>query len=91
MEDVVEKMYNIFHANKQEEKTENIKRKSLTYFSITTLSTMNKHDLQNMRRFWYCNRYLDRILIILDYQRNIVNEEDSDISSMTDDQREIKV
>ena len=56
MEDVVEKMYNVFHANKQEEKTENIKRKSLTYFSITTLSTMNKHDLQNMRRFWYCNR-----------------------------------
>ena len=54
MEDVVEKMYNIFHANKQEEKTENIKRK--TYFSITTQSTMNKHDLQNMRRFWYCNR-----------------------------------
>ena len=46
MEDVVGKMYNIFHANKQEEKTENTKRK--TNFSITTLNTMNKNDLKNI-------------------------------------------
>ena len=41
MEDIVEKMYNIFHANKQEEKH---KHKRKTSFSIITLNTMNKND-----------------------------------------------
>ena len=46
IEDVVEKMCNIFHANKQDENLEITKKR--TSFSITTLNTMNKNDLQNI-------------------------------------------
>ena len=52
MEDVVEKMCNIFHANKQGEIPEITKKR--TSFSITTLNTMNKNDLKiYMYRLWY--------------------------------------
>ena len=82
----------MFNANKQEEKIEIIKRK--TSFSITTLNTMNKNDRKNL-----CTDFgiitgnlkkIDLILLIVDYQRNIVNEQenDSDISSITDDEKE---
>ena len=46
MMDVVEKMYTIFHNNKQEETPEITKKR--TSFSITTLNTMNKNDLKNI-------------------------------------------
>ena len=92
MEDVVEKMYNIFHANKQEGKTENRKRK--TNFSITTLNTMNKNDLKNIcMDFGIITGNLkqnDLILLIVDYQQGVGSKEenDSDISSITDDEKE---
>jgi len=92
IEDVVEKMYDIFHANKQEENPEITKKR--TSFSITTLNTMNKNDLKNI-----CTNYgivtgnlkkNDLILLIVDYQRHIINKEehDSDISSITDDEKD---
>ena len=46
MEDVVKKMYTIFHDNKQEETQEITKKR--TSFSITALNTMNKNDLKNI-------------------------------------------
>ena len=92
MMDVVEKMYTIFHDNKQEDKTEITKKR--TSFSITTLNTMNKNDLKNI-----CIHFVivtgnlkknDLILLIVDYQRGVGSKEeyDSDISSITDDEKE---
>ena len=92
IKDVVEKMYTIFHANKQEE-TPEITKKG-TSFSITTLNTMNKNDLKNICiDFGIVTGNLkknDLILLLVDHQRGIgSNEEnDSDISSITDDEKE---
>ena len=85
-------MYTIFHDNKQEDKTEITKKR--TSFSITTLNTMNKNDLKNI-----CIHFVivtgnlkknDLILLIVDYQRGVGSKEeyDSDISSITDDEKE---
>ena len=53
---------------------------------------MNKNDPKNIRAdFGIVIDNLksnDLILIIVDYQQNIVNEQNSDISSMTDDEKE---
>ena len=87
----VDKMYNVYNVytnnQKQEETTENTKRR--TNFSIKTLHTMNKNDVKFLcTDFGIITGNLkknDLILPIVDYQRNIVNEEerDSDISSIT--------
>jgi len=89
MEEVVEKMYNLFNDNKQEEEiTTNTKRR--TNFSISTLNTMKKEDLKNLCTDFGIKtgnlKKNDLILLIVDYQRNIENEQenDSDISSLTD-------
>ena len=92
MEDVVEKMCNIFHANKQDENPEITKKR--TSFSITTLNTMNKNDLKNICTDFGIRtgnlKKNDLILNIVDYQRDILNKEehDSDISSITDDEKD---
>ena len=83
----------MFNANKQEEKIEIIKRK--TSFSITTLNTMNKNDQKHLcTDFGMTTGNLkknDQILLIVDinYQQNIENkqENDSDISSITDNKK----
>ena len=92
MEDIAEKMYTIFHDNKQEQKPENTKRK--TNFSITTLNTVNKTDLKSIcTDFGIVTGNLkknDLILLIVEHQRGISSKEEnaSDISSITDNEKE---
>jgi len=82
---IIDKLYNIFNNNKNQQKTF-VKIE----YTITTLNTMNKNNLKQL-----CHEYgiktgnlkkNDLIIHIIDYQRGFKNEEEcnSDISSITD-------